>query len=113
MTAGASGGVQLLLQVLIAGPESGVMIPIPQYPLYSAALALYNAQPVKYDLNPFDDWSLDVEAMSRSIDEARSNGVDVRACAVINPANTTVSVSPTRTFRILSHGLHQTRRSPR
>lgn len=89
LTTGASGGVQLLLQVLIAGPDSGVMIPIPQYPLYSAALALYNAQPVRYDLNPFDDWSLDVEAMSRSIDEARSNGVDVRACAVINPGNPT------------------------
>lgn len=89
LTAGASGGVQLLLQVLIAGPDSGVMIPIPQYPLYSAALALYNAQPVRYDLNPFDDWSLDVESMSRSIDEARSNGVDVRACAVINPGNPT------------------------
>lgn len=89
LTTGASGGVQLLLQVIIAGPESGVMIPIPQYPLYSAALALYNAQPVKYDLNPFDDWSLDVDAMSRSIDEARSNGVDVRACAVINPGNPT------------------------
>lgn len=89
LTTGASGGVQLLLQVIIAGPDSGVMIPIPQYPLYSAALALYNAQPVKYDLNPFDDWSLDVEAMSRSIDEARAKGVDVRACAVINPGNPT------------------------
>lgn len=89
LTTGASGGVQLLLQVIIAGPESGVMIPIPQYPLYSAALALYNAQPVKYDLNPFDDWSLDVGAMSKSIDQARSNGVDVRACAVINPGNPT------------------------
>ena len=89
LTTGASGGVQLLLQVIIAGPDSGVMIPIPQYPLYSAALALYNAQPVKYDLNPFDDWSLDVDAMSRSIDQARANGVDVRACAVINPGNPT------------------------
>ncbi|SNX85247.1 probable alt1 - alanine aminotransferase [Melanopsichium pennsylvanicum] len=89
LTTGASGGVQLLLQVIIAGPQTGVMIPIPQYPLYSAALALYNAQPVKYDLNPFDDWSLDVNAMSKSIDEARANGVDVRACAVINPGNPT------------------------
>ncbi|TKY89880.1 hypothetical protein EX895_001177 [Sporisorium graminicola] len=89
LTTGASGGVQLLLQVLIAGPNSGIMIPIPQYPLYSAALALYNAKPVEYQLNPFDDWSLDVDAMSRSIDEARANGVDVRACAVINPGNPT------------------------
>lgn len=89
LTTGASGGVQLLLQVMISGPSSGVMIPIPQYPLYSAALALYNAQAVRYDLNPFDDWSLDVSAMSKSIDEARANGVDVRACVIINPGNPT------------------------
>ncbi|PWN47258.1 putative alt1-alanine aminotransferase [Violaceomyces palustris] len=89
LTTGASGGVQLLMQVMVAGPDSGVMIPIPQYPLYSAALSLYNAQPVEYQLNPFDDWSLDVQAMSKSIDEARGKGVDVRACVVINPGNPT------------------------
>ncbi|EPQ30985.1 uncharacterized protein PFL1_01174 [Pseudozyma flocculosa PF-1] len=89
LTSGASGGVQLLMQVLIASRDTGIMIPIPQYPLYSATLALYDATPVEYDLNPFDDWSLDVEAMARSIDEARARGTDVRALVIINPGNPT------------------------
>lgn len=91
LTSGASGGVQLLMQVLIAGPETGIMIPIPQYPLYSAALSLYNAQPVRYHLDAHDDWSTDVEAMGKSVDEARSRGVDVRAVVIINPGNPTGS----------------------
>ncbi|KAN0065931.1 alanine transaminase [Thecaphora frezii] len=89
LTSGASGGVQLLMQVMIASPDTGIMIPIPQYPLYSATLALYEATPVPYQLNPFDDWSLDVEAMVRSVDEARARGTDVRALVIINPGNPT------------------------
>ncbi|KAG5732907.1 hypothetical protein E4T56_gene17474, partial [Termitomyces sp. T112] len=33
LTAGASAGVSLLLSMLIASPNCGVLIPIPQYPL--------------------------------------------------------------------------------
>lgn len=91
LTAGASGGVALLMQVLIAGSETGVMIPIPQYPLYSATLALHNAQPVQYHLDAHDDWSTDVEAMSQTVDDARAKGVDVRAIVIINPGNPTGS----------------------
>jgi len=83
--------VQTLLSVLISGPEVGVMIPIPQYPLYSAALAFNNAQAVRYDLDPHNDWAVDVKAMSESVDKARSEGVDVRAVVVINPGNPTGS----------------------
>lgn len=91
LTSGASGGVGLLMSVLISSPDVGVMIPIPQYPLYSATLAYYNAKPVTYHLDAHDDWAVDVEAMSRSVDEARAQGTDVRACVIINPGNPTGS----------------------
>lgn len=91
LTAGASAGVQLLLSILIAGPQVGVMIPIPQYPLYSAALAFYGAQPVRYYLDAHHDWAIDVDAMARQVDESRQKGIDVRACCVINPGNPTGS----------------------
>lgn len=42
LTAGASPGVQNVLSTIISGPDVGIMIPIPQYPLYSASVALYN-----------------------------------------------------------------------
>ena len=35
-----------LLMTGIENPKAGVMIPIPQYPLYTATIAEYNAQTV-------------------------------------------------------------------
>ncbi|MCB1083236.1 MAG: aminotransferase class I/II-fold pyridoxal phosphate-dependent enzyme, partial [Simkania sp.] len=40
LTEGASQGVHILLKALIMDSNDAVMIPIPQYPLYSAALTL-------------------------------------------------------------------------
>ncbi len=38
--------VMKLLMTGIENPKAGVMIPIPQYPLYTATIAEYNAQTV-------------------------------------------------------------------
>jgi alanine transaminase len=91
LTAGASAGVQLLLSVVVSSSKVGIMIPIPQYPLYSAALAFNNAHAVRYELDSQHDWAVDVPGMSKIVDEERSKGVDVRACVVINPGNPTGS----------------------
>ena len=68
MTEGASQGVHLLLNSLITHPDDGIMIPIPQYPLYSAAISLYGGSPVPYYLNEEKGWQLDLEELQRSID---------------------------------------------
>ncbi|EEB92991.1 hypothetical protein MPER_08419, partial [Moniliophthora perniciosa FA553] len=39
LTAGASSGVSLLISMLISDSKSGILIPIPQYPLYTATIA--------------------------------------------------------------------------
>lgn len=41
LTDGASSGVKSILNVLISNSSDGIMIPIPQYPLYSAAIELF------------------------------------------------------------------------
>ena len=46
LTDGASKGVQAVLRLLVDGPPDGVMIPIPQYPLYSATITLYGGAQV-------------------------------------------------------------------
>lgn len=51
MTEGASQGVHLILNTMITDKNDGIMIPIPQYPLYSAAISLYGGAPVPYYLN--------------------------------------------------------------
>lgn len=39
-----SAGVKTILNMLVSGPGDGVMIPIPQYPLYSATLTALGAK---------------------------------------------------------------------
>ncbi|KAI8979833.1 pyridoxal phosphate-dependent transferase [Mycotypha africana] len=89
LTQGASEGVQRVIQMLTQNANSGIMIPIPQYPLYSATLSMVNAAPVPYYLNESKGWGLDIESLQKSVDEARAKGVDVRALAIINPGNPT------------------------
>jgi aspartate/methionine/tyrosine aminotransferase len=60
LTSGASQGVQFVLECLIAHEKVGIMIPIPQYPLYTASLALNNGKAVPYYLNEEARWDLQV-----------------------------------------------------
>ncbi|KAJ2455247.1 alanine transaminase [Coemansia sp. RSA 2336] len=89
LTTGASGAVERVLDILVSNPNVGVMIPIPQYPLYTATLAHLNAQAVPYYLQEESDWQLSIDDLKRALAEARSQGTDVRALAVINPGNPT------------------------
>lgn len=89
LTQGASEGVQRVLQMLTQNEKSGIMIPIPQYPLYSATLSLVDASPVPYYLDESSNWGLSRENLSKSVEQARANGVDVRALVIINPGNPT------------------------
>ncbi|GKV09697.1 hypothetical protein SLEP1_g21157 [Rubroshorea leprosula] len=41
LTDGASPGVHMMIQLLISSENDGILCPIPQYPLYSASIALH------------------------------------------------------------------------
>jgi alanine transaminase len=41
MTDGASPGVHMVMQLLLRTEKDGILCPIPQYPLYSASIALH------------------------------------------------------------------------
>ncbi|GKT27766.1 Probable alanine aminotransferase, mitochondrial [Aduncisulcus paluster] len=83
LTDGASAGVKNILQ-LIASPGDGVMIPIPQYPLYSATLSLLGAKQIDYFLDEDDCWGIKKEELLRSYAAADTT---IRALCVINPGN--------------------------
>jgi alanine transaminase len=89
LSAGASSGVNTLLNVISASPQTGVLVPIPQYPLYTATLALLNAKVVPYYLDESKGWGTDLATIKESYQKAKSEGVDVRAIVVINPGNPT------------------------
>jgi aspartate/methionine/tyrosine aminotransferase len=92
LTDGASKGVQTALRILISGPQDGIMIPIPQYPLYSATITLYEGKQVGYYLDEGHDWKLSQMMLEDSLQEARRYGVKVKAICVLNPGNPTGSV---------------------
>jgi aspartate/methionine/tyrosine aminotransferase len=92
LTDGASKGVQAVLRLLVDGPSDGVMIPIPQYPLYSASITLLGGAQVPYFLDEAHDWRLSREALEQAHAAAAARGVRVRALAVINPGNPTGAV---------------------
>jgi len=92
LTDGASFGLSVSLQTILSSPNDGVMLPIPQYPLYTALLSLNQAQKVPYFLNEKTGWRVTKEDLQRSYDEATKNGINVRALVVINPGNPTGQV---------------------
>jgi aspartate/methionine/tyrosine aminotransferase len=110
LTDGASKGVQTILRMVIAGPQDGVMVPIPQYPLYSATITLYDGRMVPYYLDEQDGWRLNVDLLEASLAKARAAGTRVKAICVINPGNPTGAVLDERNIAMVidfarRHGL--------
>lgn len=92
LTDGASKGIQLVMTALLKDNKTGFMIPIPQYPLYSATIALYGAKQINYYLDEDNDWQLNETELNLSIKQAKEKGINPVAIIVINPGNPTGSV---------------------
>ena len=63
LTNGASEAVRLAFASLIRNSNDGILIPIPQYPLYSAQLTLDGGELLPYYLDEENGWSLNAEAL--------------------------------------------------
>uniref|UniRef100_A0A453B312 Alanine aminotransferase 2 n=1 Tax=Aegilops tauschii subsp. strangulata TaxID=200361 RepID=A0A453B312_AEGTS len=92
LTDGASPAVHMMMQLLIRSEKDGILCPLPQYPLYSASIALHGGSFVPYFLDEETGWGLEVDELKKQVDEARSKGITVRALVVINPGNPTGQV---------------------
>lgn len=106
---GASECVRMMLYALIRGPSDGIMVPIPQYPLYSASITLYGGELVPYYLDEDHGWALDMPELQRSIDAARAKGTCVRALVFINPGNPTGQCLSTENLQDLVKFCHKNR----
>lgn len=94
ITTGASDGITSVLKLLMNGEgrmRTGVMIPIPQYPLYSAAISELGAVQVNYYLDEDNNWALNKSELRRSLDKAREYCFPKVLC-IINPGNPTGQV---------------------
>jgi aspartate/methionine/tyrosine aminotransferase len=103
LTDGASKGVQAAILALLKTPNDGFMIPIPQYPLYSATITLYGGKQIGYYLDESMNWQLNETELEERIAEAKRNGIHPVAIAVINPGNPTGSVLTYENIRMVVH----------
>jgi len=89
LTNGASEGIQMFLNTIIRNNMDGVLLPIPQYPLYSALLTLLGGTKVNYYLDENKGWGLSINELNSAVSKAKMKGINVRCIVVINPGNPT------------------------
>jgi alanine transaminase len=92
LTDGASIAVDYATKLLIRDSNDAILVPIPQYPLYSASLSLCGGTMVGYYLEESSGWQSKLESLKQTVQKARDNGKVVRAIVVINPGNPTGQV---------------------
>ncbi|KAG8296290.1 glycerol-3-phosphate O-acyltransferase 2, variant 2 [Homalodisca vitripennis] len=94
LTMGSSEGVQYLLSAMnekVEEKKPGIMIPIPEHPLYSACISEFGMEQVGYYLKEEKSWSPETEELERAYREA-AKICRPRAIVVINPGNPTGQV---------------------
>lgn len=92
LTDGASAGITLMFNLLLKDPSDGVMIPIPQYPLYSAVITQCGAKQIPYYLVEEKKWSAEKAELESQYQKAKESGVTPRILVCINPGNPTGQV---------------------
>lgn len=87
LTNGASTAISMVLQGLLASNTDAIMIPIPQYPIYSALISKLGGRQIGYELDESLNWAVTREELDKRLEKAKKEGLDVRALAMINPGN--------------------------
>ncbi|XP_065186389.1 alanine aminotransferase 2-like [Sycon ciliatum] len=96
LIAGASQGIRVLLQFFMNGSgqhrkKPAIMVPVPQYPLYSATLTELGAHRIDYYLDESLGWKLSVDNLYRLLEENKDE-YETLCLVVINPGNPTGQV---------------------
>uniref|UniRef100_A0A5F8H3G7 alanine transaminase n=1 Tax=Monodelphis domestica TaxID=13616 RepID=A0A5F8H3G7_MONDO len=105
LTTGASDGITTILKILVSGggkSRTGVLIPIPQYPLYSAVISELDAIQVNYYLDEENCWALDVNELRRAVTEAKEY-CNPKVLCIINPGNPTGQVQSRKCIEEVIH----------
>ncbi|CAF2626062.1 unnamed protein product [Rotaria sp. Silwood2] len=91
---GASDGIKTIIKLLMNhNPKkpSGIMIPVPHIPLYSATLSEYGAHQIDYYLDEDNNWTLNIDELERALNESKDRSAPC-GIVIINPGNPTGQV---------------------
>jgi aspartate/methionine/tyrosine aminotransferase len=92
LTNGASSAIEMILTTIVSNELDGIMIPIPQYPIYSALIAKLTGRQIGYELEEEKNWAASREELEMRLHSAQADGITVKALAIINPGNPTGQV---------------------
>ncbi|MFB3895526.1 MAG: aminotransferase class I/II-fold pyridoxal phosphate-dependent enzyme [bacterium] len=95
---GASENAKHIIDLLISKPTDGIMIPTPQYPLYSASIKKVGGVQVNYYPDEDAGWNLNREILDQAYTTAKKNGVTIKGIVVINPGNPTGAILDKKTI---------------
>jgi len=87
LTDGGYDATKATLEVIIRGSNTGIMAPVPQYPLYSALISEFGGRQVTYVLDDEFGFQPQISELERTLKEAIEKGIDVRAIIINNPGN--------------------------
>jgi aspartate/methionine/tyrosine aminotransferase len=99
LTGGASEGAKYVIDLLIADENDGIMIPIPQYPLYSASIKRAGGVQVNYYPDEDSGWIFNRAILDEALAGAKNDGTKVKGIVVINPGNPTGAVLDENSIR--------------
>ncbi|PFH37681.1 putative aminotransferase [Besnoitia besnoiti] len=92
LTDGASSAIRLALELLLRQTNDGVLIPVPQYPLYAGLVIRMGGLALPYFLEEETGWSLSIQSIEEAMENAKDRGICVRGLVLINPGNPTGTV---------------------
>eukprot|EP00419_Tripos_fusus_P004821 CAMPEP_0172684788 /NCGR_PEP_ID=MMETSP1074-20121228/19801_1 /TAXON_ID=2916 /ORGANISM="Ceratium fusus, Strain PA161109" /LENGTH=532 /DNA_ID=CAMNT_0013503851 /DNA_START=68 /DNA_END=1666 /DNA_ORIENTATION=+ len=87
LTSGASEGISRCISMMVCDESVGIMVPCPQYPLYSATLTMTGGRLVSYRTFENDGWRTTQAELEDCLSRAKAEGIRVRSIVVINPGN--------------------------
>ena len=98
-----NGVSELIMMAMHGLLENGdeVLIPSPDYPLWTAAVKLAGGTPIHYYCDEADDWQPDLDDIKNKITSR------TRALVIINPNNPTGAVYSTEMLKALAEIAHQ------
>lgn len=86
---------------LMSTNTDAVMIPIPQYPIYSALITLLGGRQIGYELDESTKWAVAKAELDKRLAEAKMKGLTVKALTMINPGNPTGQVLDRESLEVI------------
>ena len=90
LTGGCRDILSILLQMILYRSDCGILVPIPQFPMYTEQILRNGGHPLHYELTETKQrWKVDVDQLEKVYKKARKRRLIPRAVLVLNPGNPT------------------------